>query len=312
MQTDEISILVLGGSGQVGTALVRQQWPSSVRLSAPSRALLDISDEAALASVMGRRKWSCVINCAAYTAVDTAESDPEAAWLSNAVGPALLANAAAKAGTPILHLSTDYVFDGTASHAYRSSDPVRPLTVYGQSKAAGEVGVRDTNPRHVILRTSWVVSPFGKNFVKTMLHLANRRESLKVVNDQSGRPTSAIDLAAALRLIASQIIYEPQAPIGTYHFANAGRTTWYNLACAIMSGARQRGARSVPVAAIPTAAYPTRAPRPHRSELCTAEFERDFKLAPRPWQSALDEILDALLLPGEGVREAEAISGWRR
>jgi dTDP-4-dehydrorhamnose reductase len=312
MQTGEISILILGGSGQVGTALTRQQWPSNVRLSAPPRALLDITDEAALASAIGSRKWSCVINCAAYTAVDAAESDPEAAWPINAVGPALLAAATAKAGIPILHLSTDYVFDGMASHAYRPSDPVRPLSVYGRSKAAGEEGVRDANPRHVILRTSWIVSPFGKNFVKTMLHLADRRQSLNVVDDQSGRPTSAIDLAAALRLITFQMISEPQPSIGTYHFANAGCTTWYGLACATMSGAHQRGAPSVPVAAVATAACRTKAHRPLRSELCTADFERDFNLAPRPWQSALDEILDALLLPGQRVREAEATSDRRR
>jgi dTDP-4-dehydrorhamnose reductase len=298
MHTDEASILILGSSGQVGTALTRQQWPHNVWLETPPHELLDITNEAAVAAVVGSRKWSCVINCAAYTAVDAAESDAENAWRINAVGPALLAAAAARTATPILHLSTDYVFDGMANHAYRPSDPIRPLSVYGQSKAAGEEGIRKANSRHLVLRTSWVMSPFGKNFVKTMLRLAARGESLRVVDDQFGRPTSAGDLAAAIRLIALQLIGGPARLAGTYHFANTGRATWYNLARAIMSGASRRGSPSVPIEPVATADFPTRAHRPVNSELCTADITRDFALEPRPWQVALDEILDALLVPG--------------
>jgi len=302
MHTDEASILILGSSGQVGTALTRQQWPHDVWLETPPHELLDITDEAAVAAVIGSRKWSCIINCAAYTAVDAAESDAANAWRINAVGPALLAAAAARAATPILHLSTDYVFDGMANRAYRPLDPVRPLSVYGQSKAAGEEGIRKANSRHLILRTSWVMSPFGKNFVKTMLRLAARGESLRVVDDQFGRPTSAGDLAAAIRSMVLQLIRDPERLVGTYHFANAGRATWYDLALAVMSGARRRGGASVPIEPVPTAAYPTRAHRPANSELCTADIARDFALEPRPWQIALDEMLDALLVPG---REAQ-------
>ena len=297
MQGEKAAILIVGGSGQVGTALRHLPWPQRLQIHAPTRQQLDVTDEAAIVAVMASRKWSCVINCAAYTAVDAAENDAESAWRANAVGPAWLAAATGRAGTPVIHLSTDYVFDGEAKSAYRPSDPVQPLGVYGRSKAAGEDAVRQANPRHVILRTSWVVSPFGRNFVKTMLSLATRQESLKVVNDQFGRPTSAADLAAAIQVVALRLIESADPPVGTYHFANAGRTTWYDIAVAIMAGARRRGAPAVPVEAIPTAAYPTPAQRPLNCELCTSTITRDFAVEPRPWPLALDEILDTLMAP---------------
>ncbi len=292
------NILIVGGSGQVGTALARHKWPVQCTVHTPSRHTLCVTNEAAIDRIFKEGEWDCVVNCAAYTEVEAAESgDPEVA-LVNTTGPGLLATATAKNGTPFIHLSTDYVFDGTASEPYRSCDPVRPLNTYGVSKAAGEDLVRRANPRHVILRTSWVVSPFRKNFIKTVLNLAQHRDHLQVVDDQTSRLTSAIDLAAALQVICMRLIEDPHCPVGTYHFANAGPATWHEVAVATMQGAARRNARAVPVEATSTRSRQTRARRPPYSVLCTAGLSRDFGIAPRPWQPALEEILDVLLPPG--------------
>jgi dTDP-4-dehydrorhamnose reductase len=173
---------------------------------------------------------------------------------------------------------------------------VAPINVYGASKEAGEQAVRTANPRHVIVRTAWVVSPHRGNFVKTMLRLANERDGLRVVHDQKGCPTSAADLAAALRVIALRLAADPSAPCGTHHFVNQGVTTWCDFARAIMAGARTRGARAVPVEPIGTSDYKTPARRPANSALSTESLTRDFGIVPRPWQQALDDILDVLLV----------------
>lgn len=288
-------ILLLGGSGQVGTALCRLKWPAGFTVHAPSHNSLSITDEDAIDRVFREGKWACVINCAAYTEVEAAESGEPAVSRVNTTGPGLLAAAAARGDTPFIHLSTDYVFDGTATEPYRSFDPVHPLNAYGASKAAGEDLVRRANPRHVILRTSWVVSPFRKNFVKTVLNLAQRLDHLEVVDDQTSRLTSATDLAETLQVIALRLIEDPQCPVGTYHFANEGPATWHAVAVATMQGAARRNARSVPVEPISTRSRPSSALRPPYSVLCTASLSRDFGIAPRPWQSALEEVLDSLL-----------------
>ncbi|GJE04228.1 dTDP-4-dehydrorhamnose reductase [Methylobacterium isbiliense] len=290
-------ILILGGAGQVGTELQHHAWPADVTLQAPAREALDITDEAAVEAAVAGRPYAAVINAAAYTAVDKAESEVGAAWRLNALGPAYLAAATARAGIPLVHVSTDYVFDGTGTGAYATDAPVRPRSVYGASKAAGEMAVRTANPRHAIVRTAWVVSPHRGNFVRTMLRLAGEREKLTVVDDQRGCPTSAADLAAALAAIALRLADDPAAPTGTYHCVNAGATTWCGFARAIMAGAESRGARSVPVEPIPTSAYPTPAARPANSELSTETLARDFGVTPRPWPAALDDILDQLIGP---------------
>ncbi|MBY0296027.1 MAG: dTDP-4-dehydrorhamnose reductase [Methylobacterium sp.] len=290
-------ILILGGGGQVGTELQHHAWPADVTLHAPAREALDITDEAAVEAAVAARAYAAVINAAAYTAVDKAESEVGAAWRLNALGPAYLAAATARAGIPLVHVSTDYVFDGTGTGAYATDAPVRPRSVYGASKAAGEMAVRTANPRHAIVRTAWVVSPHRGNFVRTMLRLAGEREKLTVVDDQRGCPTSAADLAAALASIALRLADDPAAPTGTYHCVNAGATTWCGFARAIMAGAQARGGRSVPVEPIPTSAYPTPAARPANSELSTETLARDFGLTPRPWPAALDDILDQLIGP---------------
>ncbi|TXN54191.1 sugar nucleotide-binding protein, partial [Methylobacterium sp. WL6] len=197
-----MDILVLGGAGQVGTELQAYAWPDGVRVHAPDRAALDITDAEAVAARMAERPWGAVINTAAYTAVDRAEAEPVAAWRLNALAPAILAAETARHAVPLVQVSTDYVFDGTRDGAYRPDDPIAPRSVYGASKAGGELAVRAGNPRHAILRTAWVVSPHRGNFVKTMLRLSAERDRLTVVDDQHGCPTSAADLAAALAAVA--------------------------------------------------------------------------------------------------------------
>jgi len=298
-----MDILVLGGAGQVGTELQALLWPDGVTVHAPGRSELDITDADAVAAALAARAYRAVINTAAYTAVDKAESDVVAAWRLNALAPAILAAATAAKGIPLVHVSTDYVFAGTKPEgAYAPDDPIDPQSVYGASKAAGELAVRTGNPRHAIVRTAWVVSPHRGNFVKTMLRLAAERDALTVVNDQHGCPTSAGDLAAALAAIAQRLATDAAAPTGTFHCVNAGDTTWRGFAEAIVAGSARRGGRAVPVAGIPTSAYPTPARRPANSRLSTTSLTAAYGLQPRPWQAALDDILDRLVGPvSEGV-----------
>lgn len=298
-----MDILVLGGAGQVGTELQALSWPDGVRLHAPGRADLDITDADAVAAALAARDYRAVINTAAYTAVDKAESDVVAAWRLNALAPAILAAATASRSIPLVHVSTDYVFAGTKPDgAYAPDAPIDPQSVYGASKAAGELAVRTGNPRHAVVRTAWVVSPHRGNFVKTMLRLAAERDALTVVDDQHGCPTSATDLAAALATIAQRMAGEADAPTGTFHCVNAGDTTWCGFAEAIVAGSARRGGRSVPVKGIPTSAYPTPARRPANSRLSTDSLTAAYGIAPRAWQAALDDILDRLVGPvSEGV-----------
>jgi len=284
-------VLVTGGSGQVGGALVRLAGPD-VEIVAPSRDILDLSDPAALATMVGARPWAAVVNCAAYTAVDKAESDVVAAWQVNALAPAALAAASAAANIPILHVSTDYVFNGAKPEPYGEDDPVAPLGVYGASKLGGELAVRSANPRHLILRTAWVVSATGNNFVKTMLRLGAERTRLGVVADQKGCPTSADDIARAILTILPRL---GDGICGTYHFVNAGEATWHALAERVFARAATHGRPAPSVEPISTRDYPTPAARPANSRLATAKIARDFGISPRDWHEAIDEIVDTLV-----------------
>ncbi|NEU12809.1 dTDP-4-dehydrorhamnose reductase [Methylobacterium sp. BTF04] len=302
-----MDILILGGAGQVGTALQAPGlWEPGVRLHAPSRDALDITDAAAVARALAERSYAAVINTAAYTAVDKAESEVATAWALNALAPAILAAETAKAGIPLVHVSTDYVFDGTGSGAYAPDAPVNPQSVYGGSKAAGEIAVRTANPRHAIIRTAWVVSPDRGNFVKTMLRLSAERDTLTVVDDQHGCPTFAADLAHGLATIAQRLVREPEGATGTHHYVNAGATTWCGFARAIVAGAARRGGRSVSVDGIPTSAYPTPARRPANSQLSTASLTQAYGLRPRPWEEALEDLLDRLVGPIHEQKETRA------
>lgn len=287
-------ILATGGNGQLGLELQRLQG-DNVRVVALPRATLDIADPISVERAIAGERWSAVVNAAAYTAVDRAENAVAEAWRVNALGPAVLATETAKAAIPLIQVSTDYIFAGDNAHFYTEDDPVRPLGVYGASKLGGEWAVRTANPRHVIVRTAWVFSAHGANFVKTMLRLAADRRVLSVVDDQHGCPTSAADLAVSLLTIATRLARDPEAPLGTYQFVNAGETTWCGFAREIMAGARARGGASAEVRPITTADYPTPARRPANSRLSTALLEQDFGIVPRPWREALAEVLDELI-----------------
>ena len=290
-------ILVTGGSGQVGGALVRLGAPEGFRFVAPPRAQLDLADPASIIAVVASRPWAAVINAAAYTAVDRAQAEVEAAWRVNALAPACLARATAEAGIPIIHVSTDYVFPGDLDRPYREDDPIGPLGVYGASKEGGEQAVRTGNSRHAIVRTSWVVSAHGANFIKTMLRLGADRDVLRVVADQHGAPTAAGDLAHVLALVMQSMISDPAAPLGTFHFANAGDTTWAGFAAEIFRLSAARGGPSARVEPIATKDYPTPARRPGNSRLDTQRIRDLYGVQPRPWEQATADIIDELIPP---------------
>jgi dTDP-4-dehydrorhamnose reductase len=289
-------ILLLGGTGQVGTELRALSLPGHVELVALDRSELDLADALAITRVIARETWSAVINAAAYTDVDRAESEEAAAFAINAEAPSRLAAETAGRGIPLIHISTDYVFDGRKGTPYVEQDKVAPLNAYGRSKLAGERGVCAANPRHVVLRTSWVYSPYGKNFVKTILRLAGERERLTVVADQRGCPTAARDIARACLNVAMRCASEPaQAPYGLYHFAGAGEATWFEFACTIVELAAARLGRSPQVVPIRTIDYPTPALRAADTRLDCTAIVRAFGVEPRPWRQAVAETIDCIL-----------------
>ncbi|WP_200964182.1 dTDP-4-dehydrorhamnose reductase [Ensifer sp. Root278] len=284
-------ILITGGTGQVGTELLRCQWPSDIELVAPNRRELDLCNCDQIEQYIADGDFSAVVNSGAYTAVDRAENEILAAWRTNALAPAAIAAATKACGIPIVHVSTDYVFDGAKGAPYAEEDCVAPLGVYGASKEAGEQAVRTANPRHVILRTAWVFSPHGSNFVKTMLRLGKERPLIRVVNDQRGCPTAAVDIAEALSTIALRLIEDKGSPVGTYNFVNAGDATWYEFACEIFEQRRSARYPIPTIESIETHEYPTLAQRPANSLLATDKWSRDFGWKPRHWRMALHEML---------------------
>lgn len=302
-------ILLFGGSGQVGSELRDRAWPEGFALIAPNRSEVDIGDRAAVAALLATGDVAAVINTAAWTAVDAAEDDEAAAFAANALGPAILAEEARRRDVPLIHVSTDYVFDGTKPTPYVEDDPTGPIGVYGMSKLAGEDAVRSANPRHLIIRTAWVVGQHGKNFVKTMLRVAESRDTLRVVDDQHGTPTAAADLAAALATMAT--LADLPERTGTYHFANRGETTWCGLAREVFRRSAALGGPAATVEAITTADYPTPAQRPANSRLATAKVERDFGIVPRPWQVAVAEVVESLVGPTSQGRDRNAARGDR-
>jgi dTDP-4-dehydrorhamnose reductase len=237
-----------------------------------------------------------VVNAAGYTAVDEAESEPELAFAVNRDGPAYLASACGKAGIPLVHISTDYVFDGQKKGAYLVTDPVSPLSVYGKSKAAGEVEVREHLREHLILRTGWLYGVYGHNFVKTMLRLGREREVVQVVADQYGCPTYAADLAETILRIAAQFLQGGRVHWGTYHYCGKGVTTWHGFAEEIFDIAREyvllRVKRLEPIS---TAEYSTVAKRPANSVLDCSFFETHFGFSPEPWKESLSRMIHQVL-----------------
>lgn len=288
-------VLVIGGSGQLGIELTRAVLPSNWSLSAPARAMLDLTNASAVAALVAAKRPDIIINASGYTAVDKAESEPDLAFALNRDGPAALAQAAVAADAALVHVSTDYVFSGDGDGAYRETDPKAPLGVYGRSKSEGEDAVIAARARAAIVRTSWVFSPYRANFVKTMLRLGETRDEIGIVADQHGRPTSARDLAHTCLALAQHLHNQDARAEGVFHFANTGDTTWADFAEAIFAGAAQRGHKPVGVNRISTADYPTPARRPANSRLDTTKISALLCAPPRPWRAALDECLDELL-----------------
>lgn len=291
-----MKLMVIGEGGQVGRELVRHHWPSGWYVAAFDRAKLDITHLETVCAAVARERPDIVVNAAAYTAVDRAESDREAAWAANCTGPANLASACRSAGIPLIHISTDYVFDGSKPGPYLEDDPVNPLGVYGASKEAGDRAVREALSEHVILRTAWIYSAHGHNFVRTMLRLAGEHPVLRVVADQTGSPTSATDLAGAIATIAQRLAAGAKA-WGTYHFAGAGAVTWHGFAEAIFEFAAPWRGPPPRVEAITTAEYSTPARRPANSVLDCSGIARAFGITPRPWRTALAEVVRKLSDP---------------
>jgi dTDP-4-dehydrorhamnose reductase len=288
--------LVLGGSGQLGTQLQKITLPRDVALIAPTRAAVDVCNLASIRHIVAAEAWSAVIYTAGYTDVDRAESDEELAFAINAEAAACLAAETGNRGIPLIYISTDYVFDGRKGAPYMEKDFAAPVNVYGRSKLAGEVRVATANPRHVILRTAWLYSPHGANFVRTILRLAHVRERLAVVSDQIGSPTSARDLAQACVDLALALAAEPdRTDYGLYHFAGAGAATRFELAKAIIEQAARELRRIPRVEPISTAQYPSPTMRPADSRLDCTAIQRTFGLTPRPWRDALMETVDCLL-----------------
>ena len=238
-------ILVVGHSGQVAGALRTLSPKVGLIVETAGRPVFDVCDREQVNALVTKGSWSAVVNAAAHTQVDQAESEPELAFATNTHGPAALADACAIVGIPLLHLSTDYVFDGTKAGPYLEDDPVNPLSIYGASKADGEHAIRARLAEHVILRTSWVFSSSGHNFVRTMLRLFDREE-LRIIDDQYGRPTAAMDIAAAISQIVSALLGGKSDGFGTFHFAGEGTTTWFDFAREIFRQADLRGLPRVP------------------------------------------------------------------
>ena len=280
----ERPLLVFGAAGQVGRELVALADARGVPAVGVTRADADIADAEAVAALLARHRPRLVVNAAAYTAVDRAESEPDAAARGNVEGPRVLAEATAAVAVPILHLSTDYVFDGSKPGAYTENDPIAPLGVYGRTKAAGEAAVRGGNARHVILRTAWVYGVHGGNFLKTMLRLAAERDRLRVVADQHGCPTATADLAEAVLAVDAALARDTSLA-GTFHFAGTGSTSWHGFAEAIVAAQAAHTGKSPPVDAIATADYPTPAARPANSVLDSARFTAAFDYRAKPWKS---------------------------
>jgi len=290
-------ILVIGRRGQVGYELHRGAWPAGFAVDYVEREQVNLAHPSEARDIVVSRRPDIVVNAAAYTAVDAAETDRETAFAVNRDGPAALADACREIGAAMIHFSTDYVFDGGKSGAYIEDDPVNPLSVYGASKAAGDAALRERLDRHVILRTSWVYSATGQNFVKTMLRLGAEREELRIVDDQHGTPTSAADLARAAIAIAAELIGGRADGFGTFNFTGGGETTtWYGFAREIFRGAAERGAKAPrAVQPITTADYPLPAPRPRNSVLDCGKIARLYGIAAPPWQAALSDCLDEIV-----------------
>ena len=290
-------ILVFGAAGQVGHELCRQKPPAGFEVHGLDRTQADVTDPAAVAAAFAAIEPMAVVNAAAYTAVDRAENEIEAAAALNRDAPGHLARCCAAAGVPLIHISTDYVYDGGKNGPYLETDPVAPLNVYGRTKLEGERAVEAATARHVILRTSWVYSPRRTNFVRTMLRLGGERPELGIVADQRGCPTAAADIARAILTIVERLERQPPAEaFGVFHLCGTGATSWHDFAAEIFAMAAERGAPPPPrLRAIATSDYPTPARRPLNSVLDTTRLKSVYGIELPPWRDSLAACLDEIL-----------------
>jgi len=291
-------LLIAGWQGQVARALV-EAAPAcpDVKACAVGRAALDICSARSIERALSDINPTLVINSAAYTAVDQAETEVERAYALNRDGARMLAQASARRRIPIIHISTDYVYGGDKHDAYIEDDPTEPVTVYGQSKLEGENAVREANPKHVILRTAWVFSPSGRNFVKTMLSNAAERERVSVVNDQRGNPTYAPHLVEAILDLARKlgVATDSEPPWGVYHAAGSGTTTWCKMAVEVFRCSAELGGPTAAVDPITSLDYPTRAHRPANSLLDCSKLDRTFGIRLPAWQDGVAQCVERLL-----------------
>ena len=295
-------ILLTGVNGQVGHAL--QQKLSNYQVFALNRDQLDLSDKDAIRLVVQTIQPDLIINPAAYTAVDKAESEPDLAYAINAIAPQVLAEEAAKINAALIHFSTDYVYDGSKIENYIETDAVNPLSVYGKSKLAGELAINAVGLPHLILRTSWVYGAYGKNFLKTIIRLASERESLRIVADQFGAPTSSESIAdAVIELLNS---WQPLelSQTGVYHFTNQGKTSWHGFSSEIVNeynrlaaikNLQMLKANVENIEPITTADYPTPAARPANSTLSNQKLKQVFNVSLPSWEQGLQQVMQSLV-----------------
>jgi len=293
-----LRLAVTGNSGQLASSLIEAGARAGVEIIPIGRPQLDLAGSAAsIAAALAAAAPDLIVSAAAYTAVDRAETERELAFAVNATGAGAVATAAASLGVPIIHISTDYVFDGSKSTPYVEADLTAPLGVYGASKLAGEQAVAAATPNHAILRTAWVYSPFGNNFLRTMLRLAGDRDELRVVADQHGNPTSALDLAEAILTVARNLLAAPGDGNlrGVFHATGSGEASWAEFAAAIFQNSAALGGPHAKVTPIPATAYPTPAARPANSRLDNTRLNTAHGVRLPDWRQSTEQVVTRLL-----------------
>lgn len=290
-------VLVTGRHGQIARSLsVRPTNGHDMVMT--GRSDLDLADPASIERTVRSVRPDIIISAAAYTAVDRAEDDPDAAYAANAIAPGVLASEARRLGSPIIHLSTDYVFDGESERPYREDDQPCPTSVYGRTKLAGEEAVRAVGGHHVILRTAWIYSPFSSNFLKTILRLAETQDEVRVIGDQIGNPTSALDIADALHLLIAASA-RGEGSSGTFHLAGSGSTSWAGFAAAILAESGAMGGPTAVVKPIASIEWPSRVARPANSMLDSTYFTKIFGYIAPEWQISMARVVRSLLAPDQ-------------
>jgi dTDP-4-dehydrorhamnose reductase len=289
---NDMKMLITGSEGQLGWELLRQAGSFNMEAVGLDLPFLDITSESGITSALNEHRPDIIINSAAYTNVERAEDDEKACFAVNESGPEKLASVCRSAGIPMIHISTDYVFDGTNKIPYSENDPISPVSVYGRSKADGEKRVRNILENHIILRTSWLYGVHGHNFVKTVLKLGLEKEVIGIVADQLGSPTSAADLAETILIISGRIMNKSETEYGTYHYCGEGITSWHGFAEKIIETAKLYSPVTTKhVKPLTTNDYPTKAKRPLFSALDCALIQKRFGIIPKPWGKSLEAVI---------------------